>query len=49
MVSTRILGPTLWNVLYNGLLRLDLLEGTDIIGFADDIAVLATAVNEGKL
>lgn len=44
-----ILGPTLWNTLYDGLLRLEQPEGVRIIGFADDIAVIATAMTEEEL
>jgi len=36
-----ILGPTLWNVGYDGVLRLDFPEGAQIVGFADDLAILA--------
>lgn len=36
-----ILGPTLWNILYDGVLRVQLPEGASVIGFADDLAVLA--------
>lgn len=38
-----ILGPTLWNVQYDSVLKLKLPEGVKIIGFADDIAVVAVA------
>lgn len=38
-----ILGPFLWNVMYDGLLNLALPEGSSVIGFADDVAVVATA------
>uniref|UniRef100_A0A0A1WPA4 Putative 115 kDa protein in type-1 retrotransposable element R1DM n=1 Tax=Zeugodacus cucurbitae TaxID=28588 RepID=A0A0A1WPA4_ZEUCU len=34
-----VLGPLLWNVLYDGVLRLPLPMGVQIIGYADDIAV----------
>ena len=34
-----ILGPTLWNVLYNGVVTLGLPPGAEVIGFADDIAL----------
>lgn len=37
-----VLGPTLWNVLYDDLLRQDYPEGVTVIGFADDIALVAT-------
>jgi len=38
-----LLGPTLWNVFYNDLLRAEVPEGVQPIGFVDDIAVLAVA------
>lgn len=41
-----VLGPTLWNVLYDDLLRLEYPEGVSVIGFADDIALVATDKNE---
>lgn len=34
-----ILGPTLWNIMYNGVLKLKLPRGTEIVGFADDIVI----------
>lgn len=36
-----ILGPTLWNILYDGLLRLQMPHGVEIIAFADDVALVA--------
>lgn len=44
-----VLGPTLWNVIYDGLLRIELHEQTTIIGFADDIAIVVTAKDETRL
>lgn len=41
-----VLGPTLWNVLYNDLLQQEYPEGVTLIGFADDIALVATDKNE---
>ncbi|CAB0043167.1 unnamed protein product [Trichogramma brassicae] len=38
-----VLGPILWNVMYDAILRLDLGDGVQVIGFADDIAVVAVA------
>jgi Reverse transcriptase (RNA-dependent DNA polymerase)/Endonuclease-reverse transcriptase len=35
-----VLGPTLWNILYDGLLRLTLPDGAELVAFADDIALL---------
>ena len=38
-----ILGPTLWNmnIMYEGVLAVELPEGASIVGFADDLAILA--------
>lgn len=38
-----VLGPLLWNIMYDGVLRLALPPGVKIVGFADDIAVVAVA------
>lgn len=38
-----VLGPTLWNFLYDGLLRLPMPEGVELVAYADDIAVVAQA------
>lgn len=38
-----VLGPTLWNVMYDGILRLRLPAGASLIAFADDVAVLVVA------
>lgn len=45
-----VLGPLLWNVMYDGVLRLSLPERVKIIGFADDIAlvIVAKTVDEAK-
>lgn len=40
-----VLGPTLWNMFYDGLLRIPLPEGIKLIAFVDDVAVLAVAHN----
>lgn len=36
-----VLGPTLWNFYYDGVLNLELPIGTRTIGYADDLALLA--------
>jgi len=36
-----VLGPTLWNVLYDGLLRTRLPTGVKFLAFADDVALVA--------
>lgn len=38
-----VLGPTLWNILYDGLLGSRLPVGTKFLAFADDVAIVATA------
>lgn len=40
-----VLGPTLWNVFYDGILRLPVPEGVKLVAFADDVAVIAVAHN----
>ncbi|XP_041452024.1 uncharacterized protein LOC121405423 [Drosophila obscura] len=38
-----VLGPLLWNAMYDGILRLSLPHGVHVVGFADDVAVLVVA------
>ncbi|KAI8129373.1 Retrovirus-related Pol polyprotein from type-1 retrotransposable element R1 [Lucilia cuprina] len=35
-----VLGPLLWNMMYDGLLNLELPKGAHIIGYADDVALV---------
>lgn len=44
-----ILGPTLWNIMYDGLFKLDMPDGITLVGFADDVAIVATARTESLL
>lgn len=44
-----VLGPTLWNVLYNGVLELNLPEGCETIAFADDLGLIVRQNNDKKL
>lgn len=44
-----ILGPVLWNVLYDGVLRLELPEGVTAVAYADDLAVVVVARDEEEL
>jgi len=37
-----VIGPVLWNVFYDGLMRLKYPQGVDIVCFADDAAIIAT-------
>ena len=38
-----VLGPTLWNAMYDGLLRVEMPAGATVVAFADDVAVLVTS------
>lgn len=44
-----VLGPTLWNVLYNGLLRTLLPPGVEYLAFTDDVALVAKATDSIRL
>ncbi|KAL4104344.1 hypothetical protein QTP88_019645 [Uroleucon formosanum] len=44
-----VIGPTLWNVLYDGLLRTRLPVGVEYLAFADDVALIARANDSIKL
>ncbi|XP_060516193.1 uncharacterized protein LOC132695754 [Cylas formicarius] len=44
-----VLGPTLWNVLYDRLFALEMPNGVTLIGFADDIGLIVVAKNEELL
>lgn len=44
-----VMGPTLWNILYDDLLRIEMPVGVIVIGFADDIAIVARAKSERLL
>ncbi|MBJ4722033.1 hypothetical protein JGF03_28795, partial [Salmonella enterica subsp. enterica serovar Anatum] len=38
-----ILGPDLWNISYDGILRMEMPEGCSLIGYADDVAAIIVA------
>lgn len=40
-----ILGPDLWNITYDDILRIEMPEETYLIGYADDLAAIITAKN----
>lgn len=44
-----VLGPDLWNVLYDGLLRTAMPQGVELLAFADDVAVVATGKGPWQL
>lgn len=41
-----VLGPTLWNVLYDGVLRLEMPNGVTPVAYADDLALVVTGKTE---
>jgi hypothetical protein len=43
-----ILGPDLWNIMYDGLLRLEFSQDIELLAFADDIIIVATAKTNGE-
>lgn len=44
-----ILGPTLWNVAYNGVLGIQMPEGVQMVAYADDLALVVKAKGEEVL
>lgn len=44
-----ILGPLLWNIFYNQVLKVQVPSGTVILGFADDTAVISKAKTEAEV
>ena len=44
-----VLGPLLWNIMYDEVLRLQLPNGTKIVGFAHDIAIVSVAKTVGEI
>lgn len=38
-----LLGPDLWNLMYDDLLKIALPEDTELLAFADDVAIVCTA------
>jgi endonuclease/exonuclease/phosphatase family metal-dependent hydrolase len=38
-----VLGPALWNAMYDGLLKVNMPEEARLVAFADDVAILVTA------
>lgn len=44
-----VLGPTLWNILFDGVLKLALPERAKPIGYADDLVLAITARKEAEM
>jgi len=43
-----VLDPLLWNTMYDGILRVPLVGRREIVGFADDVALLVVDKHPGK-
>lgn len=41
-----ILGPTLWNIFYDDVIRLEVPEGVTLVAYADDLAIVTLARDE---
>jgi len=44
-----VLGPALWNVAFDSLLKMETPPGVQLVGFADDLAIVGTAVTGQQL
>lgn len=44
-----VLGPTLWNILYDGVLMLRMPDGVKLTAYADDLDIMANAKEESDL
>ncbi len=44
-----VLGPLLWNIMYDGVFRLRIAEEAKVIGFADDIAIVVVAKHKEEI
>lgn len=44
-----VLGPILWNIMYDGLLKLELPGESKLVAFADDVAVVISAKHKEEL
>lgn len=44
-----VLGPLLWNIMYNTLLRLDMPPGIMLVGFANDLGLVAVAETKQQI
>ena len=48
-VQVSILGPDLWNIIYDDIFRVEMPDGTHLVGYADDIAVIIVAEMSKRL
>lgn len=44
-----VLGPTLWNILYDGLLRAPMPAGAELVAYADDLALFVKGSHEEEV
>ena len=44
-----VLGPTMWSILYDSLLREQMPEGVELIAYADDVAITASSNDKLKV
>lgn len=44
-----VIGPTLWNVYYDGVFRIPMPLGVQLVGYADDLGVVLTARNAAAI
>lgn len=44
-----VLGPILWNIFYNQILKIKLPEGVQLVAYADDLAIIVTKKKISKL
>jgi len=44
-----VIGPFLWNAVYDGVLRMDYLSCVEAIAYADDLAVVVTGNDKDNL
>lgn len=44
-----VLGPTLWNIMYNGILKINLPGYAKLVGFADDVAIIVTSKRKDEV
>ena len=49
VVQGSVCCPMLWNIDYNGLLRFELPKDVTLVGYADDVAVVAVAATIEEL
>ena len=44
-----VIGPIIWNLIYDGLLNREMVNGTCVVGYADDVALLVRGKNLEQL